>query len=77
MDIHSGTPFSKKDYIEQKIITLQYDYMKRKSSKAWLLVFNRKRAWLAKNLCEIDTKTTTINVPQWLAEKYGIEAYEI
>jgi len=58
-------------------IILQYDYMKRESAEAWLLAFSRKKAWLAKSLCDIDTKNATIEVPQWLAEKYGIEMYEV
>jgi len=61
---------------EVEMITLQYDYIKRISKDAWLLRFDKKRAWLAKSLCEINTQNHTIEVPQWLAEKYGIEAYE-
>ena len=58
-------------------ITLKYDYMTGQSALAWFLVIDGKRFFPPKSLCEIDTEERTIEVPYWLAEKNGLEAYEV
>ena len=58
-----------------KRITIKYDFIKKQSVQAWHLQVNRKTVWVPKSVGVIDFDNKLIEMPYWLAEKAGIEAY--
>lgn len=59
----------------QKII-VKYDFIKRQSAKSWCLQIDRKTVYVPKSEGIIDLDRKLIDLPYWLAEKAGVEAYE-
>ena len=56
-------------------ISVKYDFIKRQTFKAWHLQVDRKIVYAPKSICAIDLDNKIIEMPYWLAEKAGIEAY--
>ena len=63
--------------MSKELITIQYDYMTGQTPLCWFLIIDRKQFIPPKSLCFIDTEARTIDVPYWLVEKNGLEAYEV
>jgi hypothetical protein len=57
-------------------ITVKYDFIRKISVRAWCLQVNKKMVWVPRSEGIIDLDNKLIDMPYWLAEKAGIEAYE-
>lgn len=56
---------------------LKFDEIVHGTDKATLFRFDEEEAWLPVSQIEVDTGEQTVDVPDWLAEKKGLERYEI
>jgi len=57
-------------------ITVKYDFIKKITVLSWHLQIDRKVVYAPRSECVIDLDSKLIDMPYWLAEKAGIEAYE-
>lgn len=73
---------------DELTITLAYDEVIAETVMAWLLQFGDDQEWLPKSKCCLDGddvgdghgnygKGGLVDIPEWLAEKKGLEAYEV
>ena len=55
---------------------LQYDEMTGETPLGWWLRFDTQKVFVAQTVGDIDEMKRTIEVPNWLAIKQGLESYE-
>jgi len=58
-------------------LELQYDYIVWESETGIQLAFGDEDVWLPLSQCILDEDNNTVEIPRWLAEKNGIECYEV
>jgi hypothetical protein len=55
-----------------KLTDIDYDSIEMETDKAILFLIDDEEVWLPKSTIEIDEKTKTITLPEWLAKKSGL-----
>lgn len=53
--------------MQMKLAELEVDRWLTETPKAWLLIVNGKRVWLAKSQCEFDEQAGTVTMPEYQA----------
>lgn len=56
---------------------LQYDEIVWETDNGVQLVFGDEDVWLPFSLCGLDEDNNTIEVPDWMAYRNGLECYEV
>jgi hypothetical protein len=52
---------------------LYYQEKVTETNKAWLLDIQGEEIWIPKSQCDINEDDHTIEIPEWLADKKGLE----
>lgn len=60
---------------EDEMYTIQYDHLVCDLVISWSLWIDGREILLPKSICAIDEDELTIQVPEWLMEKEGLESY--
>lgn len=63
--------------MENETHDYKYDSLVRETDKAFLIRFGDDDVWFPKSQVDLDHVAREITVPDWLAEKKGIEFYRV
>ncbi len=60
-----------------QIVELRFEEVKHETHSAYLILFDRSgvQAWLPKSQCEVSDGDKIVQMPQWLVEEKGLDAY--
>jgi len=61
------------DNHRSNVIDIHYDELLHETYNAWLLEIWDEEIWFPKSQCDLDEENKTITIPEWLAEKKGLD----